>query len=249
MDYATRFFTAVVSETGAEALQKAGESIPGLSAHLVPRAIIGWLAAQTEGFSGPLPGIDDSLLVLTKGEESFAGIISVGERAVAFRDAPLVEVAAGLAVMLGADFSAVDTLQKKELARLGESVDKLVAALAKKKQIEKAELPGQAAAPREQHGPVAPEAPRKQRRQSGPSRRPSEFVKREIPLSRGDLEKVCPKCSKAHFSSGKFIGCRCLSPAAKEDYRFISRAKDYVFAPGEKWSPADLSVFLATVRA
>lgn len=248
MDKGYRFFVEAVSEAGAEALQKAGKSIPGLEEQLIPRSIVGWTVAQAEGYTGPLPGIEDSHLSLVKTEDSYSGILSVDGTVAAFAGAPLVEVAAGIGVMLGVEIEE-GSLKKKELARLGESVDKLIAHIAQRKKAErteKAELPGQPAAPRGQEGPVAPDAPRKQRRRSAPNPRLREMFKREVSLSAEDLRKTCPSCEFLQFKKTEFIGCKCITSA--EGAKLTKSGTRYIFTPGPAWTPADLSVFLLTVR-
>lgn len=233
------FLKAVVGEDGAKALSKALESSPGLAPMLVPRALVSWLTAHQEGYSGVLPGTDKNFF-LAKTENGFEGFVKSDEETVVFKDVSFVEVAAGLSVILEADFQN-DSLSKKELSNLGKSIDQLVFATAKK-----AELPGQPAPPRGQEGPVPPSPPTKQRR-IPKTREGNPFLKKEFFISKEEMKTKCKKCEKSHFEKGKLVGCDCLRNLKKGEYTSTPKEEGYVFS-FEGWSPVALSVLVSTFR-
>jgi hypothetical protein len=152
------FLQAVVGHDGARALAKAA-CTPDMEWAIFPRVVMSWLEAITQ-YTGHLPGVHDTRLILKKGEGDYSGCINIGPDEYTFRDVSLFHVAGSVAVALGSDHQAPPPLQHPALPRLGQSIDLLVKARLLRKAGGKAgggaKGPGPAAAPQ---GPLAPIPP------------------------------------------------------------------------------------------
>lgn len=124
------FLIAVAGPSGAQALLKATERIPGLESVIVPRALVAWLnlVART-GFEGPIPGSPNSYCRLQKGEHGYTGAVTVGDFVHSFEDNTVLHTAASLAVSMGIN-SIPSDVGAEQLQRLGKSLDLLIKAKA-----------------------------------------------------------------------------------------------------------------------
>ena len=118
------FLKAVLGQDGAAALKKAADRLGGLEDTILPRAVLAWLSVAARGdYEGAIPGIDDSYLDFTKNENgSYSGSIAMGEGIVPFYNATVFNLAASIALSLGAEqFS--DSFKNVDLVKLGKSID------------------------------------------------------------------------------------------------------------------------------
>ncbi len=138
MDKHTAFLVEVLGARGSEALLKAVRKSEILAQVLVPRAIIGWaLNAATYGYTGPIPGQEQTFVELRKSETSglYSGAISARGDTVTFTDSTLYRLAAHLALAIDAEPGVPhERLKSIDLTRLGKSVD----VLAKSQMLSKA---------------------------------------------------------------------------------------------------------------
>ena len=209
-----KFLTAVLGTDGAGALVKAAERSADLEHALIPRTIMAWLLIAGRGdYEGSVPGIDDSYLAFRKSGEEYSGSIGIDDVVYTFESAPLLHVAAGIAVSLGADHERVsDSLRDLDLVRLGKSIDLLVKARIVAEELRKVEPPGQPAAPREPQQHEAPTLPTPTQTQKGPTvgvkprlpRPQLEGTKPSTPLS--------PRAAKIHAQSAAPAAAQAAKP-------------------------------------
>lgn len=159
------FLQAVIGPDGAKALAKAAVT-PDLEWALLPRVVMSWLEVVAHGsYHGALPGIDETHLVLRKGETDFDGSITIGTDTYTFRDASIYHVAGSVAVAMGLDHEPQPALRHPALAKLGKSIDVLVKARTLRKASAQhsggakgVTLPGTAAKPQAPLAPLGPVA-------------------------------------------------------------------------------------------
>jgi hypothetical protein len=165
---AYNFLTATLGHEGSVALRKACERVHDLGTVMFPRAVLAWLSfVAPHGYQGPIPGTDGFLRFSKSedseqgtGKEQYAGEVTWNGQTYTYTDASLYQIAAAVALAIGAKAKEVSAkLKPEELASLGKSVDVLVKAHAANEQLRKADLPGATARPKGQQGPAAPGAP------------------------------------------------------------------------------------------
>jgi hypothetical protein len=118
------FLKAVLGQDGAAALKKAADRLGGLEDAILPRAVLAWLSvAARNDYEGTIPGIDDSYLDFSKNQNgSYSGSIAMGEGVIPFYNATVFNLAASIALSLGAEqFS--DDYKDMDLVKLGKSID------------------------------------------------------------------------------------------------------------------------------
>lgn len=134
--YVNNFLQAVLGETAAEALKKAGDRNEALSSVIGARTIVGWVNfASRWGYEGEVPGTPGSWLALGKSETGLVGEVRMGKSIHTFEHADVALAGATLCVALGADLTPDDHLRDDSISKLGQQVDLLImtraAALAK----------------------------------------------------------------------------------------------------------------------
>lgn len=246
------FLQAVLGIEGSSALLKATEKIPILETILVPRTIISWLTSAIRiQYEGEMPGIDDSYIVLNKSEkpDTYSGAMTIGEVVYTFESEPLLHVAAALGVALGVGDKQVDPLLKgQDLSNLGKTIDLLVKAKLITKtlkngiQIDKEELPGQAAKPLEPEKPVSALP---QTKQSMP---PRKALKKELKITKEELSKTCKECGKPHFNNSKFIGCFCFKDLAKSASLIPHNDEFVLKLLGSDWDEETTEALIAALK-
>jgi hypothetical protein len=118
------FLKAVLGQDGAVALRKAADRLGGLEDVILPRAILAWLSvAARNDYEGSIPGIDDSYLDFTKNQNgSYSGSIAMGEGVFPFQNATTFNLAASIALALGAE-QFTDNFKELDLVKLGKSIE------------------------------------------------------------------------------------------------------------------------------
>lgn len=118
------FLKAVLGQDGAAALRKAADRLGGLEDAILPRAVLAWLSVAARGdYEGNIPGIDDSYLDFTKNQNgSYSGSIAMGEGVAPFQNATVFNLAASIALSLGAEPFSND-FKDMDLVKLGKSID------------------------------------------------------------------------------------------------------------------------------
>lgn len=238
----SKFLRAVLGDDGAEALQKAAQRSEELGNALVPRTIMAWVdIAGRFGFEGEIPGVENTYVRFTKGENGYSGSIAFGDDVFSFEDASVFRLSASVAVVLGVAADDTSVIRDADVLKLGKSVDCLVKArcVAKKlaeaedeEELEKAggaggggakgaETPGGAAAPKAPDAPqpampkqpkqTAPKAPKATTKVKVPKAAPSRTVK----LTQSEKLVACPVCERTQFEHGVFVGCQCFRGLAK----------------------------------
>lgn len=124
------FLIQILGADGAKALCKAADRNIEIESVLVPRAILAWLGlVGRSDYEGDLPGVSNTYLSFTKSEEAYTGSVTIGSDVYNFDRAPLMHLAASVAVAIGVDADKFDPgLRDLDLARLGKSIDLLVKA-------------------------------------------------------------------------------------------------------------------------
>lgn len=128
MSAADELLRGLLGDVGCQALARAGERVPGLSAAILPRALGAWVdLASRHGFQGALPGSSTLVVNLSKSEGGICGSIVTGGREYSFVDQTQTHVAAALGAMVGArpDLRALE-VAPTSLQRLGATIDALV---------------------------------------------------------------------------------------------------------------------------
>lgn len=246
------FIKGAVGELGASALSKALERIPALGPALAPRVLVSWLVAVEDGYQGPLPGIDNSWVTLTKSEEdSYQGVVTYYGDSYTFDNEPFLRVAAGLAVTLGVNAKMDPKIKASDLSALGKSIDKLV-----KAQVGGQEAPGKPAAPlpptgfneqkpQEKHKNKIPPIPGFK----GSTGQPSIVAKGEIKVSKVELQATCEECGEREFDGERFKGCKCVPELAKSDTSLVRDGKGgWTLTFGQSWSHDSITVVCEAVK-
>jgi predicted GNAT family acetyltransferase len=123
-----KFLLEVLGASGTEALNKATRRSPALAQVLLPRAILSWAKAICCGYSGPVPGLDNSFFDIHKSDSDgyYTGSMSVGEKYTQFVGSSLFGVSAQIAVALGLETVSMDSsIKDMDITNLGKSVDAL----------------------------------------------------------------------------------------------------------------------------
>lgn len=266
---ALQFLKAILGDDGASALIKAGERSTTLQSAVLPRSIMAWLSfAARWGYEGEVPGCHDSYLEFHKSDaDSFDGAITIGPETYGFDRAPLVHVAAAMAVALGADSQTIDPrLKEVDVARLGKNLDLLIGTrflnFAKRAQRDLAERSSEESSSEEsssldkfqvdpagRHGVAgaAPRAPVEPVEPTPPQ--PKQLkgqVKAKIPaikITKSQADHECVVCGAAQFTGTELTFCHCLRDL-KKFAKATSGNNGYTIQFSSEWSQDDLSVFL-----
>lgn len=242
-----KFLLTVVGADGLQALTKASEKFPELSNVFLPRAIISWLSVcQDASYSGKIPGLHSgNFIELNKSEP---GRAVIGEDAYSIdpaRPETLVQVAAAIAVQLGADQNPIpEDIQPEHITKMAKSLDLLVKSKSlawleeetpgenhapdeetpgehhgeeSSSALEKGvDLPGKAAGPR---GPEEPEKPETPKKQPSMGVNPGFKVTRSENFSKLLLKNACAVCGKPqlHERWNTFQGCECIADLVKHE--------------------------------
>jgi hypothetical protein len=235
------FLKAVLGQDGAAALKKAADRLGGLENVILPRAIMAWLSvAARNDYEGEVPGIDDSYLDFSKNHDgSFSGSIAFGDEVLPFQNANSFQLAASVAVCLGANdleggFDGID------LVKLGKSID----IMAKAKYVSNLEelykaLPGPPQAPQVRGIPEAATPPSGPQRDKGPKQKKAPAVATQAKVTRPKIPSLKPKapkpkiavpeaakhecdeCGMPLIKNDTFVGCMCFKDVA----RYVSLTK------------------------
>jgi hypothetical protein len=197
----------------------------------------------------------------------FHGSVTIANETYDFEHANLTHLAAALSCALGVNGQVSKALKDSELVKLGANIDLLVKmqvvnALRKsnapdalradckecggngKKDgkpcpgcVAKAELPGQAAAPKGPGGPEAPEAPTP----TAPSRSKPPPKAPGLKVTKSQAESHCSVCDAPQFKGDTFTGCFCLRSLGK-----FAKAEPveggYMVAFGSEWTKNNIKL-------
>jgi hypothetical protein len=254
------FLKAVLGQDGAAALRKAADRLGGLEDAILPRAVLAWLSVAARGdYEGSVPGIDDSYLDFTKNDNgSYSGSIAMGEGLTPFHNATVFNLAATIALSLGAEqFS--DDFKDMDLVRLGKSID----IMAKAKFVSNADELAKAA-PGPAHlgtkdeviqGSKGTPAPQMKQKDKGPKQKalptaskspklprpkvPSLKVRlpgvkapgvalKSFALSEGADKVGCTECGMQLIKNSRFVGCMCFKDMARHVTLSKNQGKTYI---------------------
>ncbi len=217
---ASRFLVAVLGRTGASALGTLAKADPGLAGYLVPRAALAWL--RHVGATVDLPGVAEAGVVLHKTEAGFDGAVVIDGTGYDLAKADAATVAVALSLSVGVTPALAPSLRDRDLAQLGNTIELLAKAQAKKPEVEGTGKAAAAIAPiaPAQPTPTAPDTSQHGRVKIPlrPAKPPGAPKPRTAPLALAEVPahgKKCSVCDTSQFRAGKFVGCRCIRSMVK----------------------------------
>ncbi len=104
------------------------ERNPGLESIVLPRTVIAWLTAVSDGHCGSIPGVPNSLLSLSKSDSNYNGTAAIGDFVHSFDSNSLLHIAASISVSLGATNIQDSSINPEQIQKLGKSIDLLIKA-------------------------------------------------------------------------------------------------------------------------
>lgn len=126
-------------------------------------------------------------------------------------------------------------------------------------ELDKVELPGQMAAPREQKGPDAPVSPTHQVTKPQPKKLTAQPVKapprtdsampaiQGLKVTKSESLAACHVCGGRQFQDSEFVGCVCFSGLAKS-VTAVEHKGDYVLKFNEEWSEDAVHALLESFK-
>ena len=267
-----KFTQAVLGQTAADVLYKAGERSVALGSVLGPRVVVGWLEViGRNDYDGSIPGQPGSILKFSKNQGLYDGTLTIGGSVYGFSNATLTHLAATLSVALGVNQPVSKALKDSDLVGLGRSIDLLVRArvlqLSKKEPCcknacvdcggceEHSETKGHGAGCKlwkeetggQQCGAAA--APRGPKPPEGPEPQKKAPVQARPPkmqtlsITKAQSEQKCSVCQAASFRRGEFAGCYCLRDLAKSAAS-VPQGDGFQVTFGPEWTESNLKVLM-----
>lgn len=260
MDLKALFLQAVLGKDTAAALAKAIVRCPELEGVVLPRAALSWVRLASSGYTGPIPGVDGTELVLSKSDKGLSGKICANGQVFSFEDQSAYFVTAATVCVLGLDRQSA-LPQSSKFSDLGKALDTMVKAQVAVS-LNKVEKPGGQQAPTPPTPPVAPTgaqapAPNPAKVGVGPSigqaapksmvpkktakkpginaTQPSLQKKKGIKILRRHLDTICGVCSAHQFSGEKFVGCVCFGEELSKSVKVIKSGNGYELQFGAGW--------------
>ncbi len=250
-------------------MNKAVSRQADLAQVLLPRTVLSFVTTvQDLAYKGPIPGIPDSVIALTKSGGVINGSAYTGPHANPYT------MAAHLAILLGMDSSnrLAKNTRNIDLTRFGKAIDVLVKSRLLRSAMAKTDLPGSTAKPTPQDGPQAAQPPQKapakgnavaSGKKQKPTKKPAETPEKipglkAVPTVKIPEMKVgkseaynsqCKVCGQTQFnkSDGGFYGCICLRGLVP--FTTLKMESDhYVLYFGPEWDEDAREVLYETLH-
>ncbi len=263
------FLRAILGDDTAKALAKAIVRCPELEGVVIPRAALSWVSLASSGYSGVIPGVEGTGLVLIKGENGLSGKISSNGHDFTFKDESVYFVAAATVCALGLDTKA-ELPTSSKISDLGKSLDLMIKARVAVDNLKKMDKPGGVQAPKAPTPPVAPTAiqplagkpkkmgagpkigqgapktmvPNKTASTPGLNTTQPKLKKSGIKILRRHLDTICGVCDSRQFTGEKFTSCVCF-PDLEKSTKVIKSGNGYEIQFGAGWDIDLLRAFLS----